>query len=190
MPESKAFKYVINPFKFSGSYIAQTGEPNVAGTSGYPGSSSATPALAGDLGGPPGAVMSSGGGTATTGRPFYIQRNSQFAPGLQDLDFRVSRDIPIFRGIYMQLSAEAFNLANHRIITGVNSTYATYVAPGATNSGYACPASAAGPTTAGSTFGGCYVPLVSATAAFNTPSATNNLLYGPRQMQFIAKLFF
>ncbi|QMV18451.1 carboxypeptidase regulatory-like domain-containing protein [Granulicella sp. 5B5] len=190
MPDNKAFKYVINPFKFSGSYIAQTGQPNVAGTSGYPGSSSASTALAGDLGGPTGAVMSSGSGTATTGRPFYIQRNSQFAPGLQDLDMRVSRDIPIFRSIYMQLSAEAFNLANHRIITGVNSTYATYVAPGATSSGYTCPASGAGPTSGGSTFGGCYVPYVSATAGFNTASGTSNLLYGPRQMQFIAKLFF
>jgi hypothetical protein len=131
--------------------------------------------------------MSSGGGTATTGRPFYIQRNSQFAPGLQNVDFRVSRDIPIFRSVYMQLSAEAFNLANHRIITGVNSTYATYVLP-STTPGSTCPAST--PAAVGATFGGCYVPLVSATAGFNTASATNNLLYGPRQMQFIAKLFF
>jgi hypothetical protein len=33
-------------------------------------------------------------------------------------------------------------------------------------------------------------PYVSATAGFDTPSGTNNLLYGPRQLQVSAKLFF
>lgn len=178
--DSWAFRNIIDPFKFSGTYIAQTGQPNVASTSGYP--------SGGDLGGPTGAVMSSGGGTATAGRPFFIQRNSQFAPGLQDLDMRIGRDVKIYRNMVLQLSAEAFNLANHRIITGVNSTYATYVAPGASASGYTCPAN--GTASTGSTFGGCYIPYVSSTAAFNTPSATSNLLYGPRQMQFIAKFVF
>ena len=31
----------------------------------------------------------------------------------------------------MQFSADAFNLLNHQIITGVNGTYTTYLAPGA-----------------------------------------------------------
>jgi hypothetical protein len=197
MPDNWAFKYVLNPFQFSGTYIAQTGQPNVAGTASYPGASNTnaalsliTKSLAGDLGGPTGAVMSSGGGTATTGRPFFIQRNSQVGPGLQDIDLRLSRNIPIYHAMRLQLSAEAFNLANHRLVTGVNSTYSSYLLPTQSGSGYTCPAQNAGPTTAGSTFGGCYVPYVSATAGFNSPSATSNLLYGPRQMQFIAKLYF
>jgi hypothetical protein len=109
-PDSWAFKYVVNPFSFSGSYTAQTGMPIVAGTSGYPGSSSSSAAYAGDDGGATGGTMSSGSGLATTGRPFFIQRNSISGPGLQDFDFRVSRDIPIYEGIRMQVFAEAFNL--------------------------------------------------------------------------------
>jgi hypothetical protein len=84
----------------------------------------------------------------------------------------------------MQLMGEAFNIANHRIITAVNSTYSTYVAPGAT-----CSASSVA-VASGATFGGCLNPYVSATAGFDTPSGTNNLLYGPRQLQVSAKLFF
>jgi hypothetical protein len=125
--------------------------------------------------------MSSSSGAATTGRPFFIQRNSQFGPGLQDFDMRISRDIPIYEGIHMTVFAEAFNLANKRIITGVNSTYATYSGPSSSCTGTAA---------TGATFGGCYTPYVSATAAFGTPSSTNNLLYGPRQLQVSAKLFF
>ncbi|HEV2575820.1 MAG TPA: TonB-dependent receptor [Acidobacteriaceae bacterium] len=169
-----AFKNIINPFTFSGAYVAQTGQPVVAGVGGFP--------SGGDLGGPTGGTMSSSSGAGTAGRPFYIGRNSQFGPGVQDLDMRVGRDVPIHEAIHLQFFVEAFNLANHRIITGVNSTYSSYVAPSAT-----C---AAGPVPSGSTFGGCYVPYVSATQAFNTPSSTSNLLYGPRQLQVSAKLFF
>jgi hypothetical protein len=182
--DSKVFKYGIDPFTFSGTYIAQSGLPVVAALSGYPGSSSASSALAGADGGVTGGVMSSGSGTATAGRPPQIGRNSQRAPGLQDLDLRVSRDIQIHDGIKLQLLGEAFNLANHRIITSVNSTYSTYVAPGSS-----CSASSAS-VASGATFGGCLNPYVSATAGFDTPSGTNNLLYGPRQLQVSAKLFF
>jgi hypothetical protein len=182
--DSKVFKYGIDPFTFSGTYIAQSGLPVVAALSGYPGSSSASSALAGADGGVTGGVMSSGSGTATAGRPPQIGRNSQRAPGLQDLDLRVSRDIHIHDGIKLQLLGEAFNPANHRIITSVNSTYSTYVAPGSS-----CSASSAS-VASGATFGGCLNPYVSATAGFDTPSGTNNLLYGPRQLQVSAKLFF
>jgi hypothetical protein len=181
LPDSKVFKYGIDPFTFAGTYIAQSGLPVVAALSGYPGSSGASSALAGADGGVTGAVMSSGSGTATAGRPPQIGRNSQSAPGLQDLDFRISRDIEIHEGIKLQVLGEAFNLANHRIITSVNSTYSTYSAPSSTCSGSAAP---------GATFGGCLKPYVSATAGFDTPSGTNNLLYGPRQLQVSAKLFF
>ncbi len=188
LPDNKAFKYGIDPFVFSGTYTVQGGLPVVAALSGYPGSSGASSALAGADGGVTGGVMSSGSGTATAGRPPQIGRNSQRAPGLQNLDFRVSRDIPIHENIRLQFLGEAFNLANHRIITGVNSTYSTYVAP-STAATSTCRASSVA-LTDGATFGGCLAPYVSATAGFNTPSSTNNLLYGPRQLQVSAKLFF
>ncbi len=188
MPDSKVFKYGIDPFVFSGTYTVEGGLPIAASLSGYPGSSAASATLAGDEGGVTGGVMSSGSGTATAGRPPQIGRNSQRAPGLQNLDFRVSRDIQIHEGIRLQILGEAFNLANHRIITGVNSTYSTYVAP-STAANSTCRASSAA-LAPGASFGGCLVPYVSATAGFNTPSGTNNLLYGPRQLQVSAKLFF
>lgn len=168
-----AFKYLVNPFTVSGTYVAQTGQPIVAGTSGYP--------SGGDDGGPTGGVMSSGSGASTSGRPFYIQRNSIAGPGLQDLDFRIGREIPIWERVHMEVFAEAFNLANHKIISGVNSTYSSYTAPGSSCSGTAA---------SGATFGGCYTPYVSATQAFGSASSTSSLLYGPRQLQLSAKLFF
>jgi hypothetical protein len=173
--DSKVFKYGIDPFTFSGIYVVQSGLPVVAAMSGYP--------SGGADGGVTGGVMSSGSGTATAGRPPQIGRNSQRAPGLQDLDFRISRDIQLHEAMRLQFMAEAFNLVNHRIITSVNSTYSSYVAPGST-----CAATV--PVAAGGTFGGCLNPYVSATAGFDTPSGTNNLLYGPRQLQVSAKFFF
>jgi hypothetical protein len=184
MPENMVFKYLVDPFTFSGTYTAASGIPIAAGLSGYPGSSSTSTALAGADGGVTGGVISSGSGTATSGRPPQIGRNSQRQPGLQNLDFRVSRDIHIYENVKLQFLAEAFNIVNHRIITSVNSTYSSYVAPGAT-----CAAGSV-PVATGATFGGCLNPYVSSTAGFNTPSGTNNLLYGPRQLQVSAKLFF
>jgi hypothetical protein len=174
--DNKIFKYGLDPFIFSGTYTAQSGIPVVAAMSGYP--------SGGADGGVTGAVMSSGSGTATAGRPPQIGRNSQRAPGLQNLDFRVSRDVQVRENIRLQFMAEAFNIANHRIITSVNSTYSTYTAPGT-----GCSASTAAIAN-GATFGGCLTPYVSTTAGFDSPSGTNNLLYGPRQLQVSGKLFF
>jgi hypothetical protein len=73
LADSKVFKYGIDPFTFAGTYTVQSGLPVVAALSGYPGSSSASTALAGADGGVTGAVMSSGSGTATAGRPPQTQ---------------------------------------------------------------------------------------------------------------------
>jgi hypothetical protein len=88
----------------------------------------------------------------------------------------------------MQFIAEAFNLANHRIITGVNSTYSTYTPLSTTANPTSCKASTA---PVGSTFQGCITPFSgTGTSAFAAASGTNNTLYGPRQLQVSAKLFF
>jgi len=48
---------------------------------------------------------------------------------------RVSREIPIHESIRMQFSGEAFNLLNHKIATGVASTYSTFTPTSATTVG-------------------------------------------------------
>jgi hypothetical protein len=141
----------------------------------------------GSDGGIYGGAMSSGSGLATTGRPPQIGRNSIIGPGFNNFDFRVSRDVPIHENVKMQFIAEAFNLLNHTIISGVNSTYSTYSAASATST--TCPTSASAP--AGSPVQGCITPYAgTGTSAFGATNATNNTLYGPRQIQVSAKLFF
>jgi hypothetical protein len=139
--------------------------------------------------------MSSSSGSATTGRPPQIGRNSIPAPGYNDLDMKVSRNVPIHESIYMQFSAEAFNLLNHTIITGVNGTYSQY-ATSSSSATSAC-STAAGTATAatvptGSALQGCISPYSgTGLSAFGATSSTStSQLYGARQVQVSARLFF
>jgi hypothetical protein len=88
------------------------------------------------------------------------------------VDFRIGRQFPITERLKVSLIGEAFNLFNHTNISGVTNTAFTYTAAG---SG-AC----AGHTNA------CYVPY----SAFLTPTATSNLLWGPRQLQVSGRITF
>jgi hypothetical protein len=196
--ENKYAKHILDNFLFSGTEIATAGQPIFLAMAGtvYSGSTSAT--SYGDDGNIYGGTMSSGSGLATTGRPPQIGRNSINGPGFNDFDFRVSRNIPLYDKMYLQLSADAFNLLNHRIITGVVGNYSQYVAAGATASGTVTVNCAATAVPTGSTLQGCIDPnpnLASGTVsqtqnAFDAPSGTNNGLYSARQMQFSAKLVF
>jgi hypothetical protein len=184
--DNKWGRLLVDGFVFSGTETASAGQPIAAGMSGtvFNGGKTSYGADGGIYGG----AMSSSTGAATTGRPPQIGRNSIIGPGFNNLDFRVSRDVPIHEAIKMQFIAEAFNLANHRIITGVNSTYSTYTSA-STTPGAACSATAAAP--AGSPVQGCIAPFAgTGTSAFGAESGTNNTLYGPRQLQVSAKLFF
>ncbi len=137
MKDNKWVKHILDDFQFSGTEIASGGQPIFMGVSGtiYSGNTANTAtnpnASYADEGGIYGGAISSSTGGATNGRPPQIGRNSIYAPGYNDFDLRVSRNIPIHESIYLQFSADAFNLLNHQIITGVNSTYTTYLAPGA-----------------------------------------------------------
>jgi hypothetical protein len=180
-------KHGLDAFTFSGTATESTGFPISAAMSGTVSAIAGTPAPAdGNIFG---GAMSSSTGAATTGRPPQIQRNSQPGPGVRNIDFRVTRDIPIHDRIRMEFVGEAFNLLNHAIVTGVNTNYSSYVAPSTTAKPTSCTASAA-PT--GSSFYGCITPYPStpASSAFGVRSGTNNLLFGPRQLQVSAKLFF
>ena len=174
-------KHLVDDFTFSGADVASGGQPIFLGMSGT---------VAGGSGGNIyGGAISSSSGFATTGRPPQIGRNSIYAPGYNNLDLRITRDIAIFDRVKMQLIGESFNLLNRRIITGVNSTFSQYVAAGSNTS----PRGTAGPTyncpTGNS---GCIIPFLGSndTNNFGAQSSTSNSLYGPRQLQVSAKITF
>ena len=180
----KWMKQSLDAFTFAGTATESTGFPIVASMSGTVSTLTGTPA--GADGNIFGGAMSSSSGAATTGRPPQIQRNSEPGPGTRNIDFRVTREIPIHDKLSMQFIGEAFNLMNHEIVSSVNSTFSTYYAPGKGG----CAASTSVP--AGSSYYGCIVPYAasSPSSAFGTKTGTNTTLYGPRQIQVSAKLFF
>jgi hypothetical protein len=195
MEDNKIVKNLLDDFKFSGSEIASGGEPIFLGVSGtiYAGNTSSS-SYADESGIYGGAISSSTGG-ATSGRPPQIGRNSIYLPGYNDFDLRVSRDFPIYDNIHLEFAADAFNLLNHQIITGVNSNYTTFLAPGAkgvvnSTTSYTCQAIAVPSGSSGQT--GCFVPYTgTGLSAFGVASSTSgSILFGSRQMQFSAKLIF
>jgi hypothetical protein len=190
-------KHLLDDWIFSGADIASAGQPISLGMAGTVYSGSTSPSSYAVDGGIYGGAISSGSGSPTTGRPPQIGRNSIIGPGFNDVDLRISRNFPLYEKIYMQFSMDAFNLLNHRIITGVVGTYSQYLAVNATPSGTDTCTSTAVPT--GSTLQGCIDPnpnLPSSSSvsnrlnAFDAANGTNNSLYSARQMQFAAKLFF
>jgi hypothetical protein len=179
--QNRTVRTAVNGFRFSGSEIASSGQPIYMSMSGT------VSGLA--EGGIYGGAISSGSGSSSTGRPPQIGRNSIIGPGFNDFDLRASREVKLHNQLGMQFSVDAFNLMNHRIVTGVNGTYSTYttaLATGssATTASKACAASGTGVT-------GCIAPY-SGTGqnAFGAASSTNNSLYGPRQVQVSAKFTF
>jgi len=177
---------LINDFLFSGGFIASGGQPIFLGMSGtvYNGTGTSYGADGNIYGG----AMSSSSGSATTGRAPQIGRNSIYMPGYNNFDFRISRNIPIHENFYMQISADAFNLLNHQIITSVNGTHSLYLNNGATSGTLKCNATS---VPSGSALQGCIAPFNgTGLNAFGVISGTNNGLYSARQMQFAAKLFF
>jgi hypothetical protein len=72
----------------------------------------------------------------------------------------------------LSLLGEAFNLFNHTNVSSVNTTAFNYTA--------------AGSGVCNGHTNGCYAP----NAAFMAPTATSNLLWGPRQVQISGKLTF
>lgn len=101
----------------------------------------------------------------STGRAPQFKRNAFPSNGVRNVDARVSRDFPIHENVKMQLFVEAFNVANRKQILSYNTTAFQY-----SNTTDIVP--------------------YTGTPAFGTPSSTSGVLFGPRQMQFTAKLFF
>ena len=170
--------YAANGWQVSGTFTAQTGFPLTAYMNNSPVSA------IGD-GGLSGAALSLNNAGTPARVPDAIARRNSFAgPGVHNLDARVSRQFPFLReGMRLELSAEAFNVVNHRNILSVTTAAYAYVAPGATGQGVTCPAN----TTANPS-AGCIVPFTA--TPFATPTSTSSTLYGPRQIQLLGKLYF
>jgi hypothetical protein len=183
-------KHILDDFQFSGGETASGGQPIFLGMGGTAVNTGTAGALLSG-GNIYGGAISSSTGAATTGRPPQVGRNSIYAPGFNNLDFRVTRDIPIHENIKLQFVGEAFNLLNHRIVTGVNSTMSNFAVPGAAITGLTGVSCTASAVPAGSTFGGCIAPnLATGASTFGTQSSTTSSLYTPRQLQVSAKLIF
>ncbi len=186
---------VINGWSLSGSEIASSGQPVSLGVSGsaiFSGSTSSSSYA--DDGGIYGGAMSSSTGSASTGRPPYIGRNSIPMPRWNDADLRLARKFPIHESMSLDLSLDAFNFLNQTIIQGVNSSYSNWAAAGANvtlPSGTKLACSGTGAAPSGSSLQGCFSPYSGTGAtAFNQKSTTNSSLYGPRQLQVAAKFTF
>ena len=193
--DNKIVKYALDDFVFSGSEIASGGQPISLAMSGTVYSGSTSSSSYADEGNLYGGAMSSSSGLATTGRPPQIGRNSIKMPGYNDFDIRVARDVPIHEQIKLQFTADAFNLLNHTIITGVNGTYsqyATVAAPTTQTPSPPCNLNTQTPGTTAAPLQGCIAPYSgTGLSAFDATSSTNSsILYGARQLQVSAKLFF
>ena len=122
-------------------------------------------------GGPTGGAVNNSG-TATGGRSPGLPRNLYTGPGMGDVDMRVSREFTFTERVKLSLLGEAFNVFNHTNVFTVNTQQYTYTGPGTgVCTGHA---------------NGCLVPVTS----FLTPSATNNNLFGARQLQISGRLTF
>lgn len=187
MMGNKIVKNLLDDFSFSGGDIASGGQPIYLGVSGTVFSGSTSSTSYGNDGGIYGGAISSGSGGPTTGRPPYIGRNSISGPGFNVADFRITRSIPIHDKMSLQFIGEAFNVANHIVRTNVNTTYASYISSSTTST--TCNSNGSAPT--GSAVQGCFTPYTgTGLSKFGVTNGTNNGLYGPRQLQFSAKLTF
>jgi hypothetical protein len=158
-----ALKYLADGWALSSIVSAGTGQP-VTGTI----SGNVSGAVAG---GPTGGAVNNSG-TATGGRSPGLPRNAYRLPGTWTVDFRIGREFKFTERLKLALQGEAFNLFNKTNVYSVNTQQYTYTAAG---SG-AC----TGHTN------GCLVSVPS----FLTPSATNNNLFGARQLQISGRINF
>jgi hypothetical protein len=156
-------RYLLHGYAFSSIVTVASGQPVTGTISGNPAGAIA--------GGPTGGAVNNSG-TATGGRSPGLPRNLYTGPGMGNVDLRISREFPIRERLKLSILGEAFNVFNHTNVYTVNTQQYTYTGPGTgVCSGHA---------------NGCLVPV----ASFLTPSATNNNLFGARQLQISGRITF
>ncbi len=156
-------RYMLHGFALSSIVTIATGQPVTGTISGNPAGAIA--------GGPTGGAVNNSG-TATGGRSPGLPRNFYTGPGMGDVDLRISREFAIRERVKLSFLGEAFNVFNHTNVFTVNAQQYTYTGPGA--------------GVCGGHSNGCLVPVTS----FLTPSATNNNLFGARQLQISGRISF
>jgi len=174
----RPFRLLANGWTFAGSATEQTGFPTTAFMSNYP----ISPIGDGGLTGAAVSLFNSGTGA----RAPQVARNGFPGPGIRNIDFRISKSIPIHEQIRMEFLGEAFNLLNHQNILSVNTSAFSYTNPVDPKGTATKAAIAACPNT--SHTNGCIYPFPS--TPFGATTSTSSTLYGPRQLQVSAKLFF
>jgi hypothetical protein len=163
---SAVARQLLNDWSISTIVLAATGQPYTATI----GTSVLGTALPGD-GGMTGAEVSTFSGP-TGGRVSWLARNSFNLPNVTNVDFRLGRGFSFREKYHLNFVVDAFNLFNHTIVSGVNTTAYGYSGPGiGACSGHANP---------------CLVPSPS----FGSRTTTSGVLYGARQLQFGARFNF
>ena len=160
---NRSARLLLDGFAFSTIVQMNTGQPVTGTISGN---------VAGAIaGGPTGGTVNNSG-TALGGRSPGLIRNLYTGPGAVNVDFRIGRDIRFTERIKLSLVGEAFNVFNFTNVYTLSTQQYTYTGGGTG----ACTGHA----------NGCLVP----TPSFFAPTATNNNLYGARQLQLSARISF
>jgi len=191
--DSLLTRNLVNGWTVAGTATEQTGFPvtafmgNGAPAGVYTTGSGAKAVASPQDGGATGGGDNTGNTPSTAyGRDPFDKRNGFPGPGVHNLDMRISRDFALEHNMRFEILAEAFNVVNHRNGLAVANVAYDFAAPASTGAAATyCPA--------GSHTNTCIVPytsVVSTTTPFGTINSTSSTLYGARQLQFVAKLFF
>jgi hypothetical protein len=161
---NRSLRWALDGFSFSSIVTVATGQPVTPGLNGFP--------AGGPAGGLTGGVVNNSGTALSTARFPGVARNAFTGPGLADVDFRIGRQFVIHERFKFAFVGEAFNLFNFTNIFSVNTTAYNFSAAGA--------GVCAGHTN------GC----VAVNPTFMAPTASNNGLYGARQLQISGRFSF
>ena len=180
--------YAANGWTLAGTATEQTGFPVTAYMSSNPpagrymtGAGAIASAAGQDGGATGGSDNTNNSPGSAYGRAPQDRRNGYAGPGVHNLDFRISRDFAITERYKFEILGEAFNLINHRNGLQVAATAYAYTSPGAAT----CPTASHVNT--------CIAPYTATTTTttpFGVINSTSSVLYGARQLQVAAKLFF
>jgi hypothetical protein len=165
-------RYAANGWTVSGTATEQTGLPLTQFMSNFLSASAGGGIDGGVTGGVVSLFASSTGGRA----PQY-SRNNIPGPGIRNVDARVSRSFPIHESVKFEVFAEVFNLANRRHIIGQSTSAFQALANTGTSAG-ACAGHG----------NSCIAPFTA--TPFGATTSTSSVLFGPRQVQVAAKLWF
>jgi hypothetical protein len=153
--------YLLNDFEASPSLQIQSGLPFLTGTSG--GYTSTSQGFT-----PSGGLIAGFGGVNGSNGTFRMpgfERNGLSQPKTTVADLRLSKRFRVADRVNLEFLGEAFNVANHQNVTGVNTTAYTVGTVAATKTNT--------------------LSFSTATPGFAVPNATNTsgFSYAPRQIQ-------